>query len=148
MRKTAVFWDSMAQFLRDFGFGIRLLKKSPLFAATAVLLLAIGIAGNTLIFSVVNALLLRDLPVPHPENLVRLVEVHPKDFVTWDLPYDLSKALTERDANFSEVLVQGETDVAFSDGKTTDRVRVHLVSPNFLASLGARPYLGRLLNDD
>ena len=136
----------MAQFLRDFGFGIRLLKKSPLFAATAIMLLAIGIAGNTLIFSVVNALLLRDLPVPHPENLVRLVEVHPKDFVTWDFPLDLSDALAARDSSVSEVLAQGEADLPLSDGKSTERVRVHLISPNFFSSLGARPFLGRLLN--
>src|SRR5271170_5872969 len=108
----------MAEFLRDLRFGLRLLKKSPLFASTAVVVLAIGISGNTLIFSVVNALLLRELPVPHPENLVRMVEMHPKEFLTWDFPYDLSKALAERDASFSEVLAQGEADVAFSDGKT------------------------------
>jgi len=52
------------------------------FAATAVLLLAVGLSANTLTFSVVNALLLRPLPVLHPENLVRLVEIHPNDFVT------------------------------------------------------------------
>ncbi len=138
----------MAQFLRDFGFGIRLLKKSPLFATTAVLLLAIGIAGNTLIFSVVNALLLRDLPVPHPENLVRLIEVHPKDFVTWDLPYALSDEFAATDTSVSEVLAQGEANVPLSAGKSTERVRVHLISPNFFSSLGARPLLGRLLNGD
>lgn len=136
----------MSHFLRDLSFGIRLLKKSPLFAAIAVLLLAIGIAGNTLIFSVVNALLLRDLTVPHPENLVRLVEVHPKDFVTWDFPYVLSGEFAARDSDVSEVLAQGEADIPLSDGKGAERVRVHLISPNFFSSLGARPVLGRLLN--
>jgi hypothetical protein len=64
----------MSELLRDLRFGLRLLAKSPVFAATSVLLLAVGIGANTLIFSVVNALLLQPLPVSHPENLVRLVE--------------------------------------------------------------------------
>jgi predicted permease len=133
----------MSEFLRDLHFGVRLLTKSPVFTATAALLLAVGISANTLIFSVVNALLLRPLPVSHPENLVRLIEVHPNDFVTWDLPYNLCDALASRDTSFSEVICQGETDVAFTDGTSTERVRVHLVSPNFFSSLGVHAYLGR-----
>ena len=135
----------MSEFLRDLRFAARLLMKSPVFTATASLLLAAGISANTLIFSVVDALLLRPLPVSHPENLVRLIEVHPNDFVTWDLPYNLCDALASRDASLSEVLCQGETDIAFSDGTSTERVRVHLVSPNFFSSLGVHAYLGRVL---
>ena len=131
---------------RDLRFGIRLLAKSPVFTATAALLLAVGISANTLIFSVVNTLLLKPLPVSHPESLVRLVEVHPNDFVTWDLPYNFCDDASSRDADFSEVLCQGEADVAFSEGTSTERVRVHLVSPNFFRSLGIRAYLGRVLN--
>ena len=132
--------------LRDLRFGFRLLAKSPVFTATAVLLLAIGISANTLIFSVVNALFLRPLPVSHPENLVRLVEVHPNDFITWDLPYGVCDAIADRDADLSEVICQGEADVAASDGTVTERVRVHLVSPNFFSSLGVHAYLGRVLS--
>jgi predicted permease len=135
----------MSEFLRDIRFGIRLLGKSPVFTFTAALLLAVGISANTLTFSMVNALLLRPLPVSHPENLVRLVEVHPNDFVTWDLPYNFCEAAAARDADFAEVLCQGESDVAFSDGNSTGRVRVHLVSPNFFPSLGVSAYIGRVL---
>lgn len=138
----------MSEFIRDLRFGFRLLAKSPVFVVTAALLLAIGISANTLIFSVVDALLLRPLPVSHPENLVRLVEVHPNDFVTWELPYGFCDAVAARDADLSEVICQGEVDVAFSDGNSTERVRVHLVSPNFFASLGAQAYLGRVLTPE
>src|ERR1700676_4613167 len=100
----------MAEFLSDMRFGLRLLSRSPVFAATAVLLLAIGISANTLIFSVVDALLLRPLPVSHPENLVRLVEVHPNDFITWDLPYNFCQAVASHDADLSDVICQGEAD--------------------------------------
>ncbi len=124
---------------------MRLLAKSPVFTATAVLLLAVGISANTLIFSVVNALLLRPLPVSHPENLVRLVEVHPNGFITERLPYNLCDPVASRAASLSEVICQGEADVAFSDGASTERVRVHLVSPNFFSSLDVHAAIGRVL---
>jgi len=88
----------MSEFVRDFRFGVRLLKKSPVFTATAALLLAVGISANTLIFSVVNALLLRPLPVSHPENLVRLVEIHPTGFIQWEFPYKRCDAVASRAA--------------------------------------------------
>src|ERR1700722_9493870 len=135
----------MFDLLRDLSFGRRLLAKSPVFTATAALLLAVGISANTLIFSVVDALLLRPLPVSHPENLVRLVEVHPNDFVSWDLPYNFCDTVAARDSDFSDVLCQGEADVGFSEGTSNERVRVHLVSPNYFTSLGLHAYLGRVL---
>lgn len=136
----------MFEFARDLRFGIRLLVKSPVFAVTAAVLLAIGIGANTSIFSVIDALLLRPLPVSHPENLVRLVEVHPNDFVTWDLPYNFCDDVAARDADLSDVICQGEADVAFREGGSTERVRIHLVSPNFFRSLGVQAYLGRVLS--
>ncbi len=134
----------MSELLRDLRFGARLLIKSPVFAVTAAMLLAVGISANTLIFSMVNALLLRPLPVSHPENLVRLVEVHPNGFTTWDLPYNFCDAASS-DRDLAEVICQGQADVAFSDGTSTERVRVHLVSPNFFQSLGVSAYIGRVL---
>src|ERR1051326_2590573 len=139
----------MTEFFRNMRFGVRLLAQSPVFTATAVLLLAIGISANMLIFSVVDAVLLRPLPVPHPENLVRLVELHPTNFVTYQLPYGICEALgAGGTATFSDVLCEGEADLAFNDGTSTERERVHLVSPNFFSSLGVRAHLGRVLTTD
>jgi predicted permease len=141
-------FSSMAELARDLRFAVRLLKKSPVFTVTVVLLLAVGISANTLMFSVINALLLKPLPVSNPENLVRIVEVHPTEFLTWDLPYDFCGDVAAREADFSEVLCQGEADVGFRDGDLTERVRIHFVSPNFFASLGVNARLGRALNPD
>ena len=71
----------MSELLCDLRFGVRLLAKSPVFTATVELLLALGISANTLIFSVVDALLLRPLPVLQPENLVRLIAVRRVGYV-------------------------------------------------------------------
>src|SRR5260370_39654637 len=135
----------MSEFVRDLRFGFRLLAKSPVFTATAALLLGVGISANTLIFSVVNALLLLPLPVSRPESLVRLVEVHPTGFITWEFLYNRCDAVASRATSLSEVICQGETDVAFSDGASTERVRVHLVSRIFSSWVVGPAALGRVL---
>ena len=138
----------MTDLVRDLRFGARLLAKSPVFTVTAAVLLAIGISANTLIFSVIDAWMLRPLPVSHPESLVRLIEIHPNDFITWDLPYNLCESALPSNASLSEMICQGEADVPLSDGASTERIRAHLVSPNFFSSLGVHAHLGRVLNAD
>jgi predicted permease len=139
----------MSDLWRDVRFGVRLLRRSPVFALAVVLLLGIGIGANTLIFSFVDALLLRPLPVRHAERLVRLVEVHPNGFITWDLPYELCEQLAANSANFSEALCQGDLDVAFenagSNGASIERIRINAVSGNFFSALGIDAHLGRVL---
>src|SRR5258708_24668922 len=63
--------------LQNLRYTIRVLSKNPGFTAVAILSLALGIGANTAIFTLINALLLRNLPVRHPERLVQLVAVRP-----------------------------------------------------------------------
>ncbi len=138
----------MPEFWRDIRFGLRLLGHSPVFALTISLLLGIGIGANTLIFSLFDALLLRPLPVPHPEQLVRLIEVRSNGFTTWDFPFELYEQLVSHGSSLSEVLCQGDLDVSFKDGESTERIRVNAVSKNFFTSLGIHAQLGRVLGPD
>jgi len=136
----------MSDFWRDVRFGLRLLRHSPVFAFAVALLLGIGIGVNTLIFSVADALLLRPLPVRQADRLVRLVEVHPTGFVTWDVPYVVYEQLARESSSFGDVLCQRDLDVAFEQGASTERIRINAVSPNFFSALGIGAHLGRVLN--
>lgn len=135
----------MSEFWGDMRFGLRLLARSPIFAVTVTLLLGIGIGANTLIFGILDTFLLRSLPVKHPERLVRLIEVHPTGFVTWDLPYALYEQLASNSAMLTDVLCQGDLDVAFEEGASTERIRINAVSPSFFSALGIGAHLGRVL---
>lgn len=129
----------------DLRIAARFLSKSPLFTAGIIALLAAGIAANTVIFSLVDALLLRPAAVRDPERLVRLVTIRPP------LPTKSDFLLEEYDAwkknvpGFEDVLAWSEHDMFVAHGDLTERARIHFVTDNFFSALGAAPALGRLL---
>jgi predicted permease len=143
----------LQDFVQDLRFGLRTLRKSPGFTAVAVLTLALAIGANTAVFSLTNQILLRDLPVPHPEQLVILRSPGPNHAHTWgdvdqgaqSFSYPLYKDLRERATAFSGLLACREFTVNVSFQGQTQAAEADLVSGNFFATLEVQPSLGRLL---
>ena len=144
------FLDALFEDLR---FALRILRKSPGFTSVAVLTLALGIGANTAIFSLTDQVLLRDLPVPHPEQLVILRSPGPNHGHSWSdvdqgaqsFSYPMYKDLRERATVFSGLLACRETTVNVSGHGGTQAAHADLVSGNFFETLEAQPALGRLL---
>jgi predicted permease len=140
--------------LQDFRFGWRSLRTSPGFTAVAVLTLALGIGANTAIFSMVDTLMIRPLPVQHPLDLAYLA--FPRDPTHFDSQFSGPEFRQLRDqthAVFSDVNavilggLSGAGDRA--DGLTVDGVtrpaQTLFASGKFFQMLGIRPYLGRFI---
>lgn len=137
----------MRTLLQDIRFGLRVLAKSPGFTAVAVLTLAIGIGANTAIFSVVNAVLLRPLPYPNHNSLLRVEETHPGEnstALTYATFLDLERDVTaiQNTSAFRPWVfnVTGEGE--------PEQVPGAMVSGNFFSALGSKPFLGRVLRKE
>jgi predicted permease len=131
----------------DLRYGFRVLRASPGFAAVAVLSLALGIGANTSIFSVVNAALLRPLPVTEPDRLVFVYNGNRAD------PYGVSSYpdyLDYRDKNevFSDLLAYSSITMSARGDDQADLISGLLVSGNFFDALGVRAELGRTFLPD
>ena len=131
----------MQTLIRDLQYGIRMLIRKPGFTLIAVVTLALGIGANTMIFSVVNAVLLSPLPFPDSARLVRLGESHQKykaNF-TYASFYDLGNE-TESLENIAAARFWSDN---LTDSAEPEQVSIMLVSANFFAALGVPPQLGR-----
>ena len=145
----------MNSFLQDLRHGIRVLSKSPGFTLVAVFTLALGIGANTAIFSLLDQVLLRRLPVPHPEQLATLHIPKPivgrvwsDGDVTASIPYPFYKALRDNNPVFSGLLARFAVDVSVAFHGSTDRAQGELVSGNYFQVLGVRAALGRVFTPE
>ncbi|MBZ5533261.1 MAG: ABC transporter permease [Acidobacteriia bacterium] len=132
---------------QDVRYGARLLAKKPGFTAVAVLTLALGIGANTAIFSILDPLLLRKLPVRAPDELVVLDAVgaiHKRD--AWPI-LALDRFRDLRAFAGALAFVPIDFDRQSGDGRTST-VRAELVSGDYFSLLGVHPYAGRLLEPD
>ncbi len=129
-------------FLQDLRYALRILAKSPMFTAIAVLTLALGIGGNTAIFSVVNAVLLRPLPYQNPEQLVILSEKSPQ-FDESSVAYQNYEDWRAQNHSFVEMAAFRGESFNLSGSGTAEHVRARQASAGLLTMLGVRPLLGR-----
>src|SRR5579864_7036282 len=145
-------WGSLERFAQDLRYGLRLMARSKGFTAVAVLSLALGIGANTAIFSVIDALMLRNLPVHDPE---RLVAVGFQDYPLAQLySYPLFLRIRDGAQGFSGVSAISVTDRSNvtingpGGGLDTGLVRVALVSGNYFPMLGVQPAMGHAFTAD
>jgi len=134
---------------QDLRFGIRLLWKSPGFTAVAALSLALGIGANTAIFSLVDAVLLKMLPVKSPEQLVALEGFNQRGERNKVFSYPLFERLRDRSQVFTGVLAaEDDTNrvdmVGAEPGARMEQAEVQLVSGEYFQVLGVNAVAGRL----
>jgi predicted permease len=123
---------------------MRSIWRTPLFAAVVVLLLALGIGANALIFNAVDVLMLRPLPVARPEQIVRLGVRRSPIHTTYEHPYVYVRALRERGRSFAEVFASESVEMALASGNRVESITGNMVSGNYFAALGLNPVRGRL----
>jgi predicted permease len=131
----------------DVRFAVRMLRRSPLFTGVALLALGVGIAANTAIFSLIDAVLLRPMPgVKAPDELA-VFERWQAGQLLGSMGYPDYRDYREQLKSFSGVAAEAGTRASFSSGGTSERVAAALVSGNYFTVLGAIPATGRLFAD-
>jgi predicted permease len=132
-----------AGILQDVRIAVRGLARNRAFVLVAVLSLALGIGANTTIFSLVNALLLRSVPVREPSRLVSLFTVDAQNPGLWLNSYPNYRDYRDRNSVFSSLAISTTVSVNLSGHGEARRVMMQLVSGNYFGTLGVAPSIGR-----
>ncbi len=137
---------SLEQAFQDLRHALRSLRKSPGFVAVALLSLAFGIGVNTSIFTLVNGILLKNLPVPDPNRIVQVVKRFDKSYVVEQFSFPIYREIRRQSAIFEDVIGFGEEPAVLDIGNDQHRIEVELVTGTYFDFFRARPALGRLLD--
>ncbi len=143
----------MRLLMQEIKFALRQLRKSPVFALVAMLTLALGIGANTAVFTLLDQVLLRSLPVSHPEQLVRLRYTgdspgHTNSFGGDDndfFSYPMYRDLRDKNGVMSGLIANDEQDVAVQWNNKPFLANLELASGNYFEVLGIQPAIGRLI---
>jgi predicted permease len=137
---------ALEQVVQDLRHAARGLRRDPAFTSAAVLTLALGLAASTVVYSLIEGVLLRPLPYPEPARLVRVFEtsaqsprfpVSPLDYVDF----------AQRAKAFAGFGAWTRVDLELSSGATPLRLKALQVSPGYFSVLGAKPALGRFIEE-
>jgi predicted permease len=148
--RDAWVWSWLVNAQRDLQYAARVLRRSPAFAATAVLSLAMGIGASAAVFSLVDQVLLRRLPVTDPDRLVYFTWKGTTLSTGWGYnylnSYPLCRELGDQQHVFEGVFCRHPTSVTASTGQQSQQVRAEIVSGSYFTVLGVQPVLGRLID--
>ena len=140
-------WTWIDRLLQDLRYALRTLFRSPAFTITAILVLAIGIGTNIFIFSIINLLFLKPLPLRDPQSLVRLERQWPEALPNSSsdvMPYPVALFYRDHATTLSAVILMLGERLEFEDGNQP--IRSYFVSANYFEELDASASLGRLLD--
>ena len=138
---------SFENLMRDFIFAGRVLRRSPGFTAVAILTLTLGVGANTTVFSMINGLLLRPLPVHESDRLCVLGIRDGGAKINYSFPEPLFRVLQRRQQVFSKVFAFNHAKLQVRGHDGTENVDAQLVSGEFFPALETAPLLGRTLTE-
>src|SRR6266478_695990 len=133
---------------RDVGYARRTWRRSRGFALVAALTLALGIGANTAIFTLLDQVLLRLLPVKNPQQLVLLTMRGHHYGSNWGgnaISHPMFRDFRDHNEVFSDMFCRFPTSASLSFGQQSERVSVELVSGTYFSTLGIVPAMGRIL---
>ena len=139
----------MGPLLQDLRFALRTIRRAPLFAAIAILSLALGIGANTAIFSLMDQIMLRMLPVKDPDQLVMLFQrgnTMGSNMGDRMHSYPVYRDFQQKAEPFAEVLCRRLVSTSLAVEGQTERVETEMVSGNFFSMLGVKPAAGRVFS--
>ncbi len=141
----------MGTILSDLRYTLRTLGRSPLFASVAVFSLALGIGANTAIFTLIDQIVLRRLPIKDPGSLVMLYQRGPHNGNNMGdrvHSYPIYRDFQQKAAPLAEVLCRRLLNASMSVDNQTERVDAELVSGNYFTMLGVKPAVGRVFSSE
>ena len=140
-------WESVLDTgWQDVRFGLRMLRKSPAFTAVAVITLALGIGSNTAIFSLVDAVLIRMLPVQRPEQLFRLIDLNKEGKTIDAMSYPTFKLIQENNQSLSGIIAFHSLGIVdFVVNGKGELAHAQAVSGSYFTTLGVKPIFGRAI---
>jgi predicted permease len=136
-------WPTLESIVADVRLALRQLRRSPGFTMAAILTLALAIGANAVVFSVLNAFLLRPLHVPHVETLYAL---HHGYDLTANQSYPSYVDLRDRNRSFDGLVAYDVSAAVLDTGNNPSSVWTEDVSGNYFDALGLQPYLGRFFH--
>jgi putative ABC transport system permease protein len=146
--RSVWFWSGVQGMLQDVRYGSRTLLHSPGFAVVALVTLALGIGGNTAVFSVVNAITLRPLPYAEPDRLAMLWIEDQKRGLHEERASPLLVDDWRQGSRLFSSMAMYSDNMAVLAGETPERAQTTFVSASFFSLLGVAPVAGRSLTDE
>ena len=143
---------SMRNVLSDFRFSLRLLRRNPAFSAAAIVVLALGIGANTAIFSVVNAVLLRPLPLGDPSRIMQVWHVPPAKSFPGMTMFAVSPAnyldWQKRSSSFEQMAAYGFRAFTIGGTERPEAIQAAAVAYDFFPLLRVQPLRGRTFSPE